>query len=616
MCGIAGIIGNARHSGLCSTERLQTMTDSLQHRGPDGEGHFIEHTDNVTIALGSRRLAIIDPGSASDQPLYYLDRYVIVHNGEIYNASEIRQVLIKAGLSFRSAGDAEVMAAAYHQWGEDCVHHFNGMFAFAIWDRETESLFCTRDRFGEKPFHFYYDETGGIFYFASEMKALWAAGIPREPLHQVFLHFLTLGITEHPDLPELTFYKDILRLPPAHFLSFRPGINSLSINRYWDLDKQSQPSISVSEALDQFNALFISSVNMRLTAYARIGIALSGGIDSACIAVLSKTRVSDTVSAVFPGFMHDESERISRMASLGGMDARTVQPTADMLFDSMNDLVKYQEEPFGSAGILAQYAVHRLAAEQGIRVLLDGQGADEILGGYDRYAQWYLLEVTRSKGWNAASAEAKSLADHLFLPSWGWRNRLAALSPGMTTAWLERKARQMHSRLDEIDQQYRDQYDGAGFIRKPLVEKLNDILYSDTMQGPLQTLLRYADRNAMAHGVETRFPFLDHRLVELIFALPSDVKFRNGFTKWILRENYRSSIPEDILWRNGKTGFEPPQFEWMSDVRIQKEIKKAHEKLVDLRILDARVRSRPFIPCHAYARDNRDWRYWVAAQFL
>ena len=616
MCGIAGIIGNARHSGLCSRERLQAMTDSLRHRGPDGEGHFLEHSDNTTIALGSRRLAIVDPGSASDQPLHYLDRYVIVHNGEIYNASEIRQVLVIAGLSFRSVGDAEVIAAAFHQWGDECVHQFNGMFAFAIWDRETGSLFCARDRFGEKPFHFYYDETEGIFYFASEMKALWAAGIPREPLHQAFLHFLTLGITQHPDLPELTFYKNILRLPPAHTLIFQPGINSLSIYRYWDLDKQSQPAISVSEALDQFNALFISSVNMRLTADARIGIALSGGIDSACIAVRSKNRVADTVSAIFPGFKHDEAERISRMASLCGMDARTVQPSAELLLGSMNKLVKHQEEPVGSAGILAQYAVHRLAAEQGIRVLLDGQGADEIIGGYDRYTQWYLLEVTRSKGWKAACAEAKTFAEHSFLPSWDWRNRVAALSPGVTAAWLEKKARQTHSRLDEIDQQYREQYDGAGFIRKPLVESLNDILYSDTMLGPLQTLLRYADRNAMAHGVETRFPFLDHRLVELIFALPPDLKFRNGFTKWILRENYRSCIPEDILWRNGKTGFEPPQFEWMSDVRIQKEIKKAHEKLVDLKILDPRVRRRQVIPCHAYARDNRDWRYWVAAQFL
>ena len=541
---------------------------------------------------------------------------MIVHNGEIYNASELRQVLIKAGLSFRSAGDAEVIAASFHQWGEDCVHHFNGMFAFAIWDRETDLLFCARDRFGEKPFHFYYDEAGGVLYFASEMKALWAAGISKQPLHQAFLHFLTLGITEHPDFPELTFYKDILRLPPAHSLSFRPGSNSLSVNRYWDLDKQSQPTISVSHALDQFNALFNSSVAMRLTADARIGIALSGGIDSACIAAQSKIRVSDTVSAVFPGFMHDESDRIDSMAKHCGMVSHIVQPDADLLMNSIDALVRHQEEPFGSAGILAQYAVHRLAAEQGIRVLLDGQGADEILGGYDRYTQWYLLEVTRNKGWRAASAEARAFAGNGYLPAWGLRNRVAALSPGLTAAWLERKARQVHDRLDEIDPQFRDRNDGAGFIHKPLVERLNDILYADTMLGPLQTLLRYADRNAMAHGVETRFPFLDHRLVELIYALPSDLKFRNRFTKWILRQNYRSCVPDNILWRNGKTGFEPPQFEWMSDVRIQNEITKAHEKLIDLRILDSRVRSRQVIPCRAYARDNRDWRYWVAAQYL
>jgi len=616
MCGIAGIVGNARHSGLCSRERLQAMTDSLRHRGPDGEGHFCEQSNNTAVALGSRRLAIIDPGSASDQPLYYLDRYVIVHNGEIYNASELRQVLIKAGRSFRSAGDAEVIAAAFHLWGEDCVQKFNGMFAFAIWDRETETLFCARDRFGEKPFHFHYDESVGLFYFASEMKALWAAGIPRNPLQQAFLHFLTLGITEHPDFPELTFFEGIFRLPPAHCITFRPVTNILTISRYWDLDKQTQETFTVSEAVHQFNTLFNSSVDLRLTADAKIGIALSGGIDSASIAAESKNRVSNTVSAIFSGFRHDESDRIINMAAHSVMYAHLVQPTADMLIDNMNALVKHQEEPFGSAGILAQFAVHRLASEQGIRVLLDGQGADEILGGYDRYTQWYLLEVTRSKGWKAASAEAKSLADHLFLPSWGWRNRVAALSPGLTAHWLERKAKQVHERVNEIDEQFRDRNDGAGYIRKPLVERLNDILYADTLMGPLQTLLRYADRNAMAHGVETRFPFLDHNLVEFIFSLPSHFKFRDGFSKWILRENYRSRIPENVLWRFGKTGFEPPQYEWMNDIRIQKQIKSAHEKLVDLRILDPKVLRRSVIPCHAYARDNRDWRYWVAAQFL
>lgn len=616
MCGIAGIVGNVRHSGSCSGERLQAMTDSLRHRGPDGEGLFIESSDRSAIGLGSRRLAIIDPGPASDQPLHFLDRYVVVHNGEIYNASSLREQLSGQGLSFRSAGDAEVIAASFHQWGEDCVTRFNGMFAFAIWDRRSDTLFCARDRFGEKPFHFHYDEGEGLLHFASEMKALWAAGIPRKPLPQAFLHFLTLGITAHPEFPELTFYEGILRLPPAHILTFHPAENRLTMTCYWDLDRLTQREMSVSEATSTLGTLLGSSIDERLKADAKIGIALSGGIDSACIAIEAKNRVADTVSAVFPGFMHDESERIESMAKHCGMVSHIVQPDADLLLDSMEALARHQEEPFGSAGILAQFAVHRLAAEKGIRVLLDGQGADEILGGYDRYTQWHLMEVIRSRGWKAANAEARSFAGNGFLPAWGWRSRVAALSPGLTAAWLKRKARQAHDRLGEIDHKFRERNDGAGFISKPLVERLSDILYADTMLGPLQELLRYADRNAMAHGMETRFPFLDHQLVEFIFSLPSNIKFRNGFSKWILRENYRSRIPEDILWRTGKTGFEPPQFVWMDDDRVKKQIRRAHEKLVDLRILDPKILRRPVIPCNAYARDNRDWRYWVVANFI
>lgn len=616
MCGIAGIIGNVRHSGLCCRERLQSMTDSLRHRGPDGSGYLVEVSRQSAIALGSRRLAIVDPGPASDQPVYYLDRYVIVHNGEIYNAASLREELNNAGLSFRSAGDAEVIAAAYHLWGNDCLEHFNGMFAFAIWDREAETLFAARDRFGEKPFHFHYDEAEGLFHFASEMKALWAAGIQRKPLKQAFLHFLTLGITEHPEFPELTFFDGILRLPPAHYLIFQPALNCLTIHRYWDLDKWSTRKITMEDALEQFHRIFQSSVDLRLIADAKVGIALSGGVDSASIANSAKNRVHDTVSAVFPGFIKDESDRISGIAEQVDMASHIVAPDAEMLIEKMQTLVYHQEEPFGSAGIMAQFAVHGLAARQGLRVLLDGQGADELMGGYDRYTQWHLLEVIRDKGWKSACNEAKSLSENEFLPSWGIRNRLSALFPGLTAAWLERKARQLHDRLDEIDIQFREQNDGAGFIRKPLVERLNDILYADCLTGPLQTLLRYADRNAMAHGIETRFPFLDHHLAEFIFSLPSHLKFRNGYNKWILRESHRSQLKDHVIWRTGKTGFEPPQFEWMKDVQVRKDIILAHEKLVDMRILQPKVLRREVIPCHAYQRDNRDWRFWIAAQFL
>lgn len=616
MCGIAGIIGPSALSSQASQERLKAMTDSLRHRGPDGEGRHLETTGSACVALGHRRLSIIDPTPASAQPLSFLDRYVISHNGEIYNAPQLRAGFERKGLSFRSRGDAEVIAAAYHLRREACAEDFDGMFAFALWDREEETLFCARDRFGEKPFHYHYDEEKGLLSFASEMKALWAGGIPRIPKPHAFLHFLTLGITEHPGIPELTFYDGILRLPPAHYLHFHPASKQLTISRYWDLDKLSCVNIDPTEAVRQFSKLFEDSLASRLQADVRIGLTLSGGIDSGAIASGCFGKVTDSVSAVFPGFIRDESKSIARMAALAGLQSHLVEPNATMLEDGMDTLAYHQEEPFGSSGILAQFAVHQLAADQGIRVLLDGQGADETLGGYDRYAQWYLHEVIRNKGWRQASVEAKALAANGFLPEWGRRHHLAAYAPGLTSALLERKTHRLHAGLSEINDQFRDAYSGAGFIQKPLVDRLNDILYADTLGGPLQTLLRYADRNAMAHSIESRFPFLQHELVEFIFSLPPSLKFREGFSKWILRENCRSRVPEDITWPHGKTGFEPPQSVWMKNKNLQRSIRAAQEKLTDLNILKPAVLNRPVAPCNAYARDNRDWRYWVTAQFL
>jgi asparagine synthase (glutamine-hydrolysing) len=616
MCGIAGIINNSRRSAPPSPDRLRSMTESIRHRGPDGAGHFMEHDGEINIAIGHRRLAIMDPGKASDQPLEYLGRYVISYNGEIYNAAEIRSILTAAGMHFHSKGDAEVIAASFHHWGSNCLAEFDGMFAFAIWDREEQLLFCARDRFGEKPFYFHYDEVQGQFLFASEMKALWAAGIPRIAKPQMFLYFLTLGITEHPQLPMLTFYEGISSLPPAHQLTWYPVRNELTMERYWDLDRRAEADISMAEALNGFRERFEASVADRSVADTSIGLTLSGGIDSSVIALTSDLRLFDTVSASFPSFIKDETEKIIRMAAMTGKRAHLIQPDAIMLMERMEALIRHQEEPFGSAGIFAQFAVHEKAASLGLRVLLDGQGADETLGGYERYAQWFLLELTRAQGWKTASAEARRLMSNGILTDWSWRNRIAAVSPELTAGWLERKARRLHQRLNEIHPEFRENHEGPGFIQKPVVERLNDILYHDTMTGPLQTLLRYADRNAMAHGIETRFPYLNHRLVEYVFSMPAGLKFREGFNKWILRNNYRSRIPEDIVWPKSKTGFEPPQEAWMRDPGVAASIISAKEKLVDLRILDARVLGRAATPCSAYARDNRDWRYWVAAKFI
>jgi asparagine synthase (glutamine-hydrolysing) len=619
MCGIAGIISS--QPGFVSRSRLQSMSDSIAHRGPDGEGAYITVKKHSATGLTHRRLAVIDLTVAAGQPLHYMDRYSIIHNGELYNYKEIKTELASKGLSFQTKTDTEVIVAAFHLYRENCLDKFDGMFAFAIWDKEEDTLFCARDRFGEKPFFYSFNEEDNTFYFASEMKAIWAAGVVRKIKPQLFLHFLTLGINLHPQFPELCFYENIFRLPPAHKLSFKPLSRTLEISHYWDLNKETINDISEREAINQVTRLFENSIQRRLESDVAIGTSLSGGLDSASIVAACAKHAApsfshQSFSAIFPGYDKDESDYIGLLKDRYALDTHYVSPDAGSMTAQMQKLAHHQEEPFTSSSVYAQYAVYALAKENNIKVLLDGQGADEILAGYTKYTHWYLQEYLSKKQYGLAKKESIALKENGFLDQWGIKNYLAAISPGLTAGLLERRSGKIHSSDPYIDHRFRDDYSGGGFIFKPVVEKLNDILYYDTCMGGLQTLLRYADRNAMAHGREVRLPFLQHELVSFIFSLPAGLKIKNGFTKWILRQCYRSSLPEKIYYRKGKTGFEPPQESWMQDDAVQQQIRQARQKLVDAKMLNPIVLKKPINPQPAYASGNEDWRHWNASLFL
>jgi asparagine synthase (glutamine-hydrolysing) len=621
MCGIAGMLTLGGGSAGIDRERLRRMSDSLAHRGPDDEGLWTGESPDLKCGLAARRLAVTDPGPASAQPFLYMDRYVVVHNGEIYNHRELKRLLEEEGCPFRTDADTEVVAAAYHRFGDSCVDRFDGMFAFALWDMEQKRLFCARDRFGEKPFYHHFDSSTRTLSFASEMKALWAAGLPRRMRPASMLHFLTLGITSHPLFPELTFFKDIFQIPPAHTLTFGEGMEAPVWERYWDLDKETVSDITEAEAVSRFRELLEESVRRRIPSGSPWGLMLSGGMDSTSIAALCQ-RLSASgssmgnFSASFPGFKKDESLLIRSVAEKTGFRPRMAVPDADGLLEHIGTIARHQEEPFGSAGVYAQWVVHRMAKREGVKVLLDGQGADEVLGGYTRYVHWQLQERLRQVKREAVDEEARALISNGFLEGWDWKNRLAARFPGMAAAWLERKAGKKHRRNADIERGFLESHSGAGFIHKPHVRRLNDILYFDACMGPLQTLLRYADRNAMAHGIEVRLPFLSHGLVEFLFALPSDLKIRGGWTKWILRQSIKGLIPPEVSEQKGKTGFEPPQADWMGHEKIRAEIGKGRQHLVDAGMLHSSVLKRPLDPQPAYAEDNRDWRYWNASLFL
>jgi len=624
MCGIAGIL--LQGANLMASEHLKKMTDAIAHRGPDGEGQWSNKKN--TVHLGHRRLAIIDLSNNAAQPMSYLSRYQIVHNGEIYNYIEIRSFLQNKGYNFSSQSDTEVILAAYDYWKEKCLQQFDGMFAFAIWDEKEEQFFAARDRFGEKPFYYYEDD--GHLIFASEMKALWAIGIEKKTDSKMLLNYLTLGHVQNCVDKEQTFFEDIYSLPPSHYLTFTPSSKQLcKITKYWSINKEIRIDILASDAVDKFTELLNISVKRRLRSDVTTGTSLSGGLDSSTIAAFvhqiqnstggaDKAQQLKTFSAVFPGFEKDESKYIQSVVSNFGLANFQTQPTALDLITDFEKLCYHQEEPFQSSGIFAQYKVFELAKHHEVKVLLDGQGADEILAGYPRYIHWYLQEVLSRHKLGATQIERTAFRKNGQPFLWNLKNYFAAFLPSHAAIMLEKREYQKTIHHPDISTEFLKLLRGHEWegIHKPIVTKLNDILHFNTTEMGLEELLRFADRNSMAHGREVRLPFLNHELVEFVFSLPSQLKMHDGWTKFLLRRVMDKKLPDDIVWRKNKIGFETPQKKWMEDPALQEYIQESKRKLINSGILTKKALDKKIEPLAVHAGKNYDWRYLCAAQYI
>lgn len=615
MCGIAGIIhtGNSRFG----QEQLVSMTDVLSHRGPDGFGYW--RNPGGEVLLGHRRLSILDLSDAASQPMHFRDRYTIIHNGEIYNYKELREELRKKGYSFKTQSDTEVILAAYDHWEDECVDHFNGMFAFAIWDEELQELFAARDRFGEKPFYYFFD--GQQFIFASEMKAIWAAGIEKQANLQLLFNFLTIGYVDNPERPEETFYSTINKLPPASLLYYNPASKELSVEKYWDIDIAAiNKKITDAEAMEKFNFLFTESVRKRLRSDVSIGTSLSGGLDSSSVAAIAAGQgahhfLPQVFTAVFPGFEKDESVFSKEVADTFHLEQFTTAVTADNLLKNWGKLCYHQEEPFGSASVFPQFQVYELAKQNHTNVLLDGQGADEILAGYSKYYKWYWQELFVKRKL-VSSGEIKAAKKIGVQESFTAKNIMAALFPDFASVILERQYLLKALRQEDLNRDFIKLQSKEAYYSTPSHFNLNGALYFNTCMHGLEELLRYADRNAMAHGCEVRLPFLDHELVEFVFSLPSHFKIRQGWTKWLLRTSMNEKLPASIAWRKDKVGFEPPQQQWMQDKKVQEFIHEAKKKMVNEKVLKPGVLTKSILPLGSTAVDNYDWRYLSAAAFI
>ncbi len=603
MCGISGIV-NFNNAPVSSTP-LQAMLQVLRHRGGDDEQIWQE--DNIGFA--HNRLSIIDLSQNGKQPMHYL-HYTIVFNGEIYNYLELKKSLEQFGYSFNTNSDTEVLLVLYHHYKEECLHFLDGMFAFCIYDAHKKNIFCARDRFGEKPFFYKYNKEH--FIFASEMKALWEAGVSKKLCTQMAYNYITHGSLSNPNKPEDTFYENIQKLEQGHYLFIDTRTGSFKKIRYYNSNIDNL-QLTRQEAIEQLKELFEEALVIRLRSDVAIGTSLSGGIDSSLIAYalqpLLKSKQLNTFSAIFPNSPKNEEAYIKYIASQIPINPNYIIPSSQDFSNQFKQMLWHQEEPVANASVFAQFKVMQLAKEKNVKVLLDGQGADEVFGGYYHYYNNYLLGLKRNdKGVMATEIRyINALIKENYLPKhfiYGSQIHLKNNFPKLAnTIRKYAKAYQLAN---------------SGFISKKFIKDnlqktidatnynldLNKTLYKDTHINGLQNLLRFADRNSMAQTIEVRLPFLSHKIVEFAQGLPETYKIWNGQTKWLLRN--LNILPSKIVDRKDKIAYEAPQNNWLlSSCDL---INEANEHLAALGITDKTVYTKEKIQNSSPFQQEIIWR--------
>lgn len=609
MCGISGIISTHQLEGQESV--IRRMNDALSHRGPDGEGYW--SNTKKTVHFGHRRLAIIDLTEAAAQPMHYLNRYTIVYNGEIYNHPELRNTLSKLGYTFITNSDTEVILAAYDHYGEECLHHFDGMFAFSIWDEKEQCLFSARDPYGEKPFYYHIDQNK--LFFASEMKALWAVGVPKKKDYAMVGLYLTLGWMKDPSDLGRTFFESIRCLKAGHTLTYKDG--KIEEKKYFS-EKQKQTFSDQQKELDE---LMFLSVQRRLRSDVPLGLGLSGGLDSCTIMWYMLQQDSlrvKTFSAIFPGFEKNEERYIHQLEKTFELEAFYVAPKADELVRDFEKLMYHQEEPISSSSVFVQNSVYKCARENGVKVMLEGQGADEIFGGYSKYLHWFLQEQLAKGNWKTFYAEKQKLIQNNVGLEWGYKNTMAAFFPTQASRALNRRNRKRITENNllgsDFAEKMRDEWSNK--LIGPDIRGLQDAMYADRNHMNLEVLLRYADRNSMQHGIEVRLPYLFLPLVEFASQIKPESLIKEGYTKRIIRDTMNDRLPSEINWRTDKIAYEPPQANWMEQKGIREYVQDSRRKLVEERIISKEVLAMETHSLPAHAANNFDWRILLVAAIL
>jgi asparagine synthase (glutamine-hydrolysing) len=550
MCGIAGIVGPS-----IERESIEAMVAAQAHRGPDDYGIWIDTTRSV--AFGHNRLSIIDLSPGGHQPITDGQGLWLTFNGEIYNYQLLRQDL--RDYPFRSKSDSEVILAAWRKWGKACIQRFVGMFSFAIWDEKSRRLFCARDRLGKKPFH--YAWLRGRFLFGSEIKSLIAAGLPAQANERIWADYLVHGLYDHSDE---TFFESVKVLPAGHFAELVDG--KLTIDRYWDPRPQSGEQLQLSDdaAADHLLALMEESVRQRLIADVPVGLNLSGGLDSSMMMAITDHLLSnsagsiETFTASFGDPRYDEDSFADRIPRRNQWRRHVVRTSPQECWDLLQRGLWNQEAPFGGIATVAYHKLHAEARRRGIIVLLEAQGADEIFAGYPYFLPAYWRDLLEQRR-------------HAQL-----RRELRAFPPQERQRWLAHLRSLLGKGALSIH------YDGTSHLamtgvsasmieragQAPQLETtssggyLANALWRDTRYAKLPRVLRMNDRLSMASGTELRAPFLDHRVVEFSFRLPSDQKIRLGQGKFLPRHAMRHLLPAEVAHHRKRTVV-TPQREWL-----------------------------------------------------
>lgn len=574
------------------------MMHAIRHRGPDGDGIWLD--EKRPVGLGHVRLAIIDPEHGK-QPMVTADgRYVVVFNGAIYNYLELRRELTGKGHPIHSYSDTEVLLYAYREWGEQFVDRLIGMFAFAIWDKHEQRLFCARDRIGIKPFYYRFD--GQRLLFASEIKAILAdPGVEAAANFEGLQDYLTFQFC----LDQKTLFKGIDKLEPGHCLTahYEGDVLKVATRQYWDLRYEIDEEHDERYFIDTLSGLIDDSIRLHLRSDVPLGAHLSGGLDSSSIVCLASRMLGGEQLKTFTGAFSegpqfDETAYAKEVSSFAGTAYHEIFiPAGHELPDVLPRLMYYMDEPLAGPGVIPQYYVSRLASEH-VKVVMGGQGGDELFIGYARYMAVYLEKCLSGAIYQTANQRRYAVSLESIVPN---LPLLATYQPMLQNLWrdgLFNSHDQRYFRLVDRSEGMNQLFNpealrGAGnyspfesfqriFNRDELHSLVNQMTYFD-LKGSLPALLHVEDRTSMAASIESRVPLLDHRIVEFMASIPPNIKFAGGRMKHLFKESVRSAVPQTIFERQDKMGFPTPLTQWTKGV--------AREFVMDT-LLSGRARQR------------------------